>query len=548
MSRLARRLALGMLLAFAAPAPAGAEPDGYEGLRSYGGDTHVHSGTPAGAYLQTLPTWKPACADCPSVWCTRMYAFARSAGYDWVVSTNHEGSLPSYYKPGDPFDGLALTPEILAWWKRARPDYSNPSHPADVYPTHPAGFPLYDGSGKHTDDQNASLASCADAATENGRFVAFLGIEYTAAPAGEGCLTAAVGCGGHKTVIFPRARNRALGERACTGTWGESLYDDQCRTLGEVYRNVAATGGVVHIAHPNFGPKPGLARFEANGPRDNGGIDPNLVVGAEVSEASPESKPGLASTYSSTTKYGPGLNIGGILARGHRIHPVFGSDVHFRPTAKRWVPLQCAQDRVLGARSHEARSARRDARAPLLLGARRHPASVHDRERDHGLVAPERRGRSGAGSARAAPRRDQDCKARDDRVDLDARHGAHDARGAGARVARERGLRVQRRRGGGRVRALRQGPARPASRREEGGGLRRLLLRDPPPRAPRGRDLGADLGRSARVIAAPGGEGRARPDPREGHHGLIHGTGAEWERWTRSARANIRSCRALAPP
>ena len=137
-------------------------------------------------------------------------------------------------------------------------------------------------------------------------------------------------------MIFPRARNRALGERACTGTWGESLYDDQCRTLGELYRNVAAMGGVVHIAHPNFGPKPGLARFEANGPRDNGGIDPNLVVGAEVSEASPESKPGLASTYSSTTKSGPGLNIGGILARGHRIHPVFGSDMHFRPTAKRW--------------------------------------------------------------------------------------------------------------------------------------------------------------------------------------------------------------------
>jgi hypothetical protein len=232
--------------------------------------------------------------------------------------------------------GLALTPEILAWWKRARPDYSNAAHPQDVYPTHPAGFPLYDGSGKHTDDQIASLASCADAATENGRFVAFLGIEYTAAPAGEGCTTAAVGCGGHKTVIFPRARNPALGERACTGTWGASLYDDQCRTLGELYRNVAAMGGVVHIAHPNFGPKPGLARFEATGPYDNGGIDPNLVVGVEVLETSPETTPGLESTYSSTNKHGPGLNVGGILARGYRIHPVFGSDVHFRPDATKW--------------------------------------------------------------------------------------------------------------------------------------------------------------------------------------------------------------------
>ena len=37
MSRPARALALGMLLAFAGPASA--EPDGYEGLRSYGGDT-----------------------------------------------------------------------------------------------------------------------------------------------------------------------------------------------------------------------------------------------------------------------------------------------------------------------------------------------------------------------------------------------------------------------------------------------------------------------------------------------------------------------------
>jgi hypothetical protein len=137
-------------------------------------------------------------------------------------------------------------------------------------------------------------------------------------------------------VIFPRARNRALGERACTGTWGASLYDDQCRTLGELYRNVAATGGVVHIAHPNFGPKPGLAPFEADGPRDNGGIDPSLVVGAEVVETSPEATPGLVSTYSSTNKHGPGLNVGGILAHGHRIHPVFGSDVHFRPSATAW--------------------------------------------------------------------------------------------------------------------------------------------------------------------------------------------------------------------
>ena len=333
MSGFARVLALGMLLAGAAAA----EPDGYEAFQSYGGDTHVHSGSPAGAFNQTLPTWNPGCADCPSVWCTRMHEFARRAGYDWVVSTNHEGNLPAYYKPGEPVGGLALTPEILAWWKRAKPGYANLAHPQDVYPTHPGGFPLYDGSGRRTDDQIASLASCADAATENGRFVAFLGIEYTAAAGTpDGCRTDAVGCGGHKTVIFPRARNQASGERACTGTWGASLYDDQCRTLGELYRNVAAMGGVVHIAHPNFGPKPGLARFETDGPRDNGGIDPNLVVGAEVVETSPEATPGLESTYSSTNKHGPGLNVGGILARGYRIHPVFGSDVHFRPGAKEW--------------------------------------------------------------------------------------------------------------------------------------------------------------------------------------------------------------------
>ena len=67
------------------------------------------------------------------------------------------------------------------------------------------------------------------------------------APADEvGCRTAAVGCGGHKTVIFPRARNRDAGEKACTGAWGTGIYDDQCRTLGDLYRQVAAVGGVVH--------------------------------------------------------------------------------------------------------------------------------------------------------------------------------------------------------------------------------------------------------------------------------------------------------------
>jgi hypothetical protein len=266
-----------------------------------------------------------------------MHAFARRAGYDWVVSTNHEGSLPAYHEPGEPVSGLAFTPEILAWWKRARPNWANPAHPQDVYPTHPAGFPLYDGSGRHTDDPVASLASCADAATEDGRFVAFFGIEYTAAPGTEvGCRTDAVGCGGHKTVIFPRVRNQAHGERACTGSWGASLYDDQCRTLGELYRNVAVLGGVVHVAHPNFGPKPELAPFAASGARDNGGIHPRLVVGAEVVETSPEATPGLQSTYSASNPHGPGLNVGGILARGHRIHPVFGSDLHFRPTATGW--------------------------------------------------------------------------------------------------------------------------------------------------------------------------------------------------------------------
>ena len=53
---------------------------------------------------------------------------------------------------------------------------------------------------------------------------------------------------GHKTVIFPRARSQALGERACTGASGASIYDDQCRTLGQLYRQVAAMGGVVNIA------------------------------------------------------------------------------------------------------------------------------------------------------------------------------------------------------------------------------------------------------------------------------------------------------------
>ena len=346
MSRLARGLALGMLAALLAssvgeaneqPGPRSAEPDGYESFHSYGGDMHVHSGSPAGAYNQTLSSWNPACNDCPSVWCTRMYSFARQAGYDWVVSTNHEGSLPSYYRPGDPLGGLAMTPEILAWWKGAGPNYSNPAHRQDVYPTHPAGFPLYDGSGGHTDDQIASLASCADAATENGHFVAFFGIEYTAAPASEmGCRTEAVGCGGHKTVIFPRARNRALGERACTGASGASVYDDQCRTLGQLYRQVAAMGGVVNIAHPNFGPNPGLAPFQATAKGDNGGIDPNVVVGVEMQEFSPELTPGLESTYPGKARRIAGLNIGGFLARGYRVHPVFGSDWHFEPTATSW--------------------------------------------------------------------------------------------------------------------------------------------------------------------------------------------------------------------
>src|SRR5688572_1156879 len=242
MSTLVRGLALALLLA--APRLAAAEePDGYEGLRRYGGDTHVHSGTPADAFNQSLPGWNPRCTDCPSVWCTRMYRFARDAGYDWVVSTNHDESLPAYYQPGGRVGGLVLTPQILAWWKSAGRDWSHPAHRQDVYPTHPAGFPLYGGAGGHTDDHIASLASCADAATEDGRFVAFFGVEYTAAAATpDGCRTAAIGCGGHKTVIFPRTRNRAAGERACSGTWGPGLYDDQCRTLGELYRNVAALG------------------------------------------------------------------------------------------------------------------------------------------------------------------------------------------------------------------------------------------------------------------------------------------------------------------
>ena len=346
LSRPARGLALGILVAFLAPSaeraseplgPRSAEPAGYESFHSYGGDMHVHSGSPAGAYNQTLSSWNPACIDCPSVWCTRMYSFARQAGYDWVVSTNHEGSLPSNYRPGDPVGGLAMTPQILAWWESARPNYSNPAHPQDVYPTHPAGFPLYDGSGNHTDDQIASLASCADAATENGHFVAFFGIEYTAAPASEsGCRTEAVGCGGHKTVIFPRGRSQALGERACTGASGASVYDDQCRTLGQLYRQVAAMGGVVNIAHPNFGPNPGLAPFQATGKGDNGGIDPNVVVGVEMQDFSPELTPGLESTYPGKARRIAGLNIGGFLARGYRVHPVFGSDWHFEPTATSW--------------------------------------------------------------------------------------------------------------------------------------------------------------------------------------------------------------------
>jgi hypothetical protein len=334
MWRLARGLALGAVLA---ASPALAEPDGYEGLQRFGGDTHVHGGTPADAYNQSLPSWNPSCTDCPSVWCTRMYAFARQAGYDWVVSTNHDESLPRYHKAGDRVGGLDLTPPILAWWKSAGRDWKHPAHPQDVYPTHPAGFPLYGASGGHTDDHIASLASCADAATADGRFVAFLGVEYTAAPATpDGCRTEAVGCGGHKTVIFPRLRNREAGERACSGSWGPGIYDDQCRTLGDVYRNVAALGGVVHVAHPNFGPKPGLEPFQAQGERDNGGIHPELVVGAEVVETSPESKPGLRHTYSRQNPRGAGLNVGGILAHGHRIHPVFGSDLHFRPSQTAW--------------------------------------------------------------------------------------------------------------------------------------------------------------------------------------------------------------------
>jgi hypothetical protein len=266
-----------------------------------------------------------------------MYAFAREAGHDWVVSTNHDDGLPASFEPGGRVGGLDLTPQILAWWKSAGRDWKHPAHPQDVYPTHPAGFPLYGGAGGHTDDHIASLSSCADAATENGRFVAFFGVEYTAAPAiPEGCRTEAVGCGGHKTVIFPRLRDKAAGERACSGSWGPGIYDDQCRTLGELYRNVAALGGVVHIAHPNFGPKPGLEPFAARGERDNGGIDPKLVVGAEVVETSPEATPGLRHNYSRQNPRGAGLNVGGILAHGYRVHPVFGSDLHLRPGQKSW--------------------------------------------------------------------------------------------------------------------------------------------------------------------------------------------------------------------
>jgi hypothetical protein len=292
-------------------------PPAYDGLTAYGGDTHVHGST--AMELVTL-YWGYDYSDCSEtgyiggnqphshVWCDRLFQRGKVNGLDWMAMTSHDFGITDWLSDhGNTGD---YKQAVLEFWKD-NPDFVDPyfgDDPDYQYPTHPDGFPLYTQEG-HTNSEWLSLQNCAEYETEEGSFVAFGGIEYTAQAGGDGCGPNPY-CGGHKTVMYLHTS-----DKVCTAT-----YQNPSQSCNEtqLYEHIREKGGVANIAHPDWlGPK--LVPHDPN--TAISGIDDDMLMGVELRFG--------ANLDLEEAK--PNHSYRDMLDAGFRTQPVYGSDTHNWP-------------------------------------------------------------------------------------------------------------------------------------------------------------------------------------------------------------------------
>ncbi len=183
-------------LAATEPAPPSAPPDPYSGLRPWVGDVHVHTGLAIYRVLQPGDPHSIGTAD-------EVLDAAESRGLDFVVLTDHSNNLND--------------PRGVRWREET-------------------GNTLELPGGGTTASEWVHLQAVIAARNRPGKFLAFLGLEYTRGDTEDARP-------GHQAGIFPGDRL----PRYCSN-FPHNVGD--CPTAADFYAFVRAEGGVAVMAHP----------------------------------------------------------------------------------------------------------------------------------------------------------------------------------------------------------------------------------------------------------------------------------------------------------
>lgn len=175
----------------------GAAADPYKGLRAFAGDTHVHTGL---AIYRVLDPNNPHSIGTPD----EVLDVAEARGLDFVVITEHSNNVND--------------PRGVEWRQQTGNVFTYPN-------------------GQTTASEWTYLQSSVEAHTKPGRFIPFVGLEYTNGENEKGMRP------GHQTGAFPGTTL----PRYCSN-FPHNVGD--CPTNQDFFKFVKEQGGVAIMAHP----------------------------------------------------------------------------------------------------------------------------------------------------------------------------------------------------------------------------------------------------------------------------------------------------------